>query len=174
MVRKILKYPDPVLRKKSEPVDSVDEEVKALLTDLVDTMRSVGGVGLAAPQIGVNRRVIVIEIPEDETEDGKPRLIKLVNPEVVDTRGTVKFEEGCLSIPGIRTYVKRNEEVVVKGLDEEGKETRIEATGLLAIALQHEIDHLDGVLFIDRVSSLKREFLLKRYRKQMLAKEQAL
>ncbi len=174
MVRKILKYPEPVLRKMSEPVDRVDDEVRALMADLVDTMRHVGGVGLAAPQIGVNRRVVVIEIPEDEAGDKKPQLIRLVNPEIVEARGTAKFEEGCLSIPGIKTNVRRNEVVVVSGLDEEGKDVRMEATGLLSIALQHEIDHLDGILFIDRVSSLKREFLLKRYRKHLSSQEQAL
>ncbi len=174
MVKKILKYPDPLLRKRSEPVDRIDDSVRALLADLVDTMRQVGGVGLSAPQIGVTKRVIVVEIPADETEDKKPRLFKLVNPEIVDSRGTVKFEEGCLSIPGVKTNVKRSESVVVCGLDEEGREVRIEAKGLLSIALQHEIDHLNGVLFIDRVSSIKREFLLKKYRKYMQSQEHAL
>ncbi len=174
MVRKILKYPESVLRKISEPVDRVDDEVRALMADLVDTMRHVGGIGLAAPQIGVSMRVIVIEIREDETEDKEPQIIRLVNPEIVEARGTTRFEEGCLSIPGIKTNVRRSEVVVVSGLDEEGKEVRTEATGLLSIALQHEIDHLDGILFIDRVSSLKREFLLKRYRRHLLSQEQAL
>ena len=173
MIRRILKYPDPLLKKPSVDVDSIDDSVVELMEDLVDTMRSVGGLGLAAPQIGVNRRVIVIEIPAEENEDEKAQLIKLANPRIVEAHGTIKFEEGCLSLPGIRSYVRRKECVVATGIGPDGKPTTIEAKGLLAVALQHEIDHLDGILFIDRVSSLKREFLLKRYRRQQLSAEQA-
>lgn len=152
---------DPVLRKKAEPVDAVDDEVRNLMDDMLETMYEADGVGLAAPQIGVGKRVIVIDVREPDVPP-----FGLVNPVIVEKSEAVdRGEEGCLSIPGLREIVERSERVVVEGLDREGNAVRIEADGILARALQHEVDHLDGILFIDRVSPLKRQMLLKRWQK---------
>lgn len=152
---------DPVLRKKAEPVTVVDEEVRRLMDDMLETMYAADGVGLAAPQIGVSRRIIVVDVREPELPP-----FGLVNPVVVSRGEEVdRGEEGCLSIPGLRDIVERSAEVVVEGLDREGNPRRIEANGLLARALQHEVDHLDGILFVDRVTPLKRQMLLKRWQK---------
>lgn len=152
---------DPVLRKKAEPVDAVDDEVRNLMDDMLETMYEADGVGLAAPQIGVGKRVIVIDVREPDVPP-----FGLVNPVIVEKSEAVdRGEEGCLSIPGLREIVERSERVVVEGLDREGNAVRIDADGLLARALQHEVDHLDGILFIDRVSPLKRQMLLKRWQK---------
>lgn len=152
---------DPVLRKKAEPVDAVDDEVRNLMDDMLETMYEADGVGLAAPQIGVGKRVIVIDVREPDVPP-----FGLVNPVIVERSEAVdRGEEGCLSIPGLREIVERSERVVVEGLDREGNAVRIDADGLLARALQHEVDHLDGILFIDRVSPLKRQMLLKRWQK---------
>jgi len=140
--------PDPVLRQKSKRVRIIDGSVKKLISDMVETMRSVPGrVGLAAPQVGVPLRVIVIGIPEEEA-------IVLVNPEVVRRKGERLVAEGCLSVPGYLGEIKRSEAVVVKGRDRNGKEIRIKADELLAQALEHEIDHLNGVLYIDQLESM--------------------
>ncbi len=179
-VREVLKYPDPFLRETCESVVEVTSDIRDLMEDMVETMRVERGVGLAAPQVGVGKRVVVLNIPEepeerDDAEQGEGErkfnwtLYKLINPEIVYSDGEVKFEEGCLSLPGINADVKRFAEVVVRALDENGRPLELKADGFFAIALQHEIDHLDGVLFIDRVSRLKRELLLRRYRKLMAA-----
>ena len=154
-VREIRLLGDPVLRKVAEPVETVDDEVRRLMDDMLETMYDADGVGLAAPQIGESRRVIVIDIRDPDVPP-----FGLVNP-VILARG----EEGCLSIPGLAEIVERPASVVVEALDRDGNPTRIEAEGLLARALQHEVDHLDGILFFDRVSPLKRNMLLKRWRK---------
>lgn len=152
---------DPVLREEAVSIDAVDDEVRALARDMFDTMYDAEGVGLAANQVGVMRRLIVV----DPHEEGvAPRA--LVNPRVVATGDdTDRAEEGCLSIPGLRDIVERKSSVVVKALDLQGETIRIEADGLLARVLLHEIDHLDGVLFVDRVSPLKRRMLLKKWSK---------
>jgi len=139
--------PDPVLRQKAKRVRTIDSSVKKLIENMRETMHSSGGVGLAAPQIGVPLRVIVIGIPEEED-------IALVNPEVVRRRGERTVNEGCLSVPGYFGEIKRAESVTVKGLDPSGKEIRIKATELLAQVLEHEIDHLNGVLYIDHLESI--------------------
>ena len=139
--------PDPVLRQKSKRVRTIDGSIKKLIENMREIMHSCGGVGLAAPQIGVPLRVIVIGIPEQED-------IVLINPEVVRRKGECPVSEGCLSVPGYFGEIKRADTVTVKGLDLSGKEIRIRANELLAQVLQHEIDHLNGVLYIDRLESM--------------------
>ena len=152
---------DPVLRQKAEPVDEIDDDLRRLMDDMMDTMYAADGVGLAAPQVGVSRRVIVVDIREQDTPP-----FALVNPEIVERSEEVaRDEEGCLSIPGLKDIVERPARVVVEGLDRDGNPRRIEAEGLLARVLQHEVDHLDGILFIDRLSPLKRQLLLKKWQK---------
>lgn len=152
---------DPVLRERAESIEAVDEEVRRLAQAMFDTMYEAEGVGLAAPQVGVRQRLIVVDSREEGDEP-----VALVNPRVVDAsseRG--RAEEGCLSIPGLRDLVERPSDVTVEAQDLEGRPVRIEASGLLARVLQHEIDHLDGVLFLDRLSPLKRKMLLRRWEK---------
>lgn len=134
---------DDVLRKKSKPVEKIDKRILELLDDMAETMKHADGVGLAAPQVGILRRVVVIDVG-----DG---LIELINPEIVETSGQQRGAEGCLSIPGVRGEVIRPEKVRVKALNRKGEPIEITGTGLLARALCHEIDHLDGILFIDKV-----------------------
>ena len=160
-VREIRILGDPVLLTPPEPVAEVDDEVRQLIDDMLETMYDADGVGLAAPQVGVSRRVIVIDVREPDVAP-----FGLVNPVIVERADEVeRGEEGCLSIPGLRDIVERSAKVVVEGLDRDGLPRRIEAEGLLARALQHEVDHLDGILFIDRISPLKRQMLLKRWQK---------
>jgi peptide deformylase len=148
MLRPIVMYPDPVLLARAAPVTQVTDAVRELVRDMFETMADAQGIGLAAPQVGVSRRVIVVDVSPVE-KDRPP--FALVNPEIVAHRGLVEGKEGCLSIPGVEGFVPRYEFVVVRGRNEQGEPVRIEAAGLLARALQHEIDHLDGVLFIDRI-----------------------
>lgn len=152
---------DPVLRQEAETIEAVTDEVRALARDMFDTMYEADGVGLAANQVGITRRLIVV----DPREEGVvPRA--LVNPTVVSTgEETERGEEGCLSIPGLRDVVERPSTVVVEALDLDGNTLRVEADGLLARVLLHEIDHLDGVLFPDRLTPLKRRMLLKKWEK---------
>lgn len=171
----ILKYPDPFLSKRAEPVEEVTEEIQRLIDDMTDTMYHARGIGLAAVQVGVGKRVIVIDIPSGDDEErvkGK-NLLALINPEIRSSEGSTKFEEGCLSVPGVTADVIRADKVTVTALDRKGDPVKIDAEGLLAIALQHEIDHLDGTLFIDRLSRLKRD-LIKRKLKKALSQEVAL
>jgi len=140
-------YPDPVLRQKAKRVNKIDRSISKLIDDMVETMYATGGVGLAAPQVGVSLRVAVIEIPGEET-------IVLVNPEIVKRSGEMEVTEGCLSVPGYRGDIKRSARVTAKALDRNGKEFRIKGEGLLAEALEHEIDHLNGTLYIDHLDSV--------------------
>lgn len=164
-ILEIKRFPEKVLKEKSVPVVDIDRDVQQLIDDMIETMYAAPGVGLAAPQVGVSRRIIVIDVSVKEGE--KVPLIVLINPEIIMTEGEIESEEGCLSLPGYITTVKRAERVIVSGLDRKGKEVRIEGEGLLSRALQHEIDHLNGVLLIDRISSIKREFFKKRYKKAL-------
>ncbi|HZW35305.1 MAG: peptide deformylase [Deltaproteobacteria bacterium] len=150
MQRPILTYPDPFLQKKAAPVSLVNDRIRELVRDMFETMRAASGVGLAAPQIGVGKRVIVVDVSPVEKEIAP---LALVNPRIVETRGLVVGVEGCLSIPGVEGEVPRGEMVLVKALDDQGQPVQLTARGLLARALQHEIDHLDGILFIDRISA---------------------
>ncbi len=159
-VREIRILGDPALREQCRTVDVVDEEIHTLVDDLTETMYAADGIGLAAPQIGVPLRVFVYDVREDEVAPGA-----LINPRIVEMSGSQREMEGCLSIPGLSEVVERHAQVVVEGLDRDGRPVRIEAEGLLSRCLQHEQDHLDGVLFIDRVSPLKRRMLLKKWSK---------
>jgi peptide deformylase len=162
MVREILVWPDPILKKPSRPVDRVDDGVRRLLDDMAETMYAADGVGLAAPQVAELRRCIVIDTsPRQEGQ----RLVHLVNPEIVRLEGQTTYTEGCLSIPGEAEDVERAAKVWVRALGYHGEPFELEAEGLLAIAIQHEFDHLQGTLFVDHLSSLKREVIRRRMRK---------
>ena len=150
-IRIIVKDPDPVLRETAKPVPKITPNIHKLLDDMADTMYDAEGVGLAAPQIGILKRVIVIDVGDDNG------LIEMINPEIVDSEGEQLGQEGCLSIPGLRGDVKRAMQVTAKGLDRNGDEIVITGTELLARAFQHEIDHLNGVLFTDLAQSVYRE-----------------
>jgi peptide deformylase len=150
MRREILVYPDPFLSRKAAPVAVVDDRIRALIRDMFETMYAAEGIGLAANQVGAGKRVVVLDVsPVDETI----APVAVVNPEIVSRNGSATAVEGCLSVPGVQGEVCRAETVEVRGLDEQGKPLRIHAGGILSRALQHEIDHLDGVLFIERLSS---------------------
>jgi peptide deformylase len=172
MIREIIIWPDPVLKEIAKPVDRVDDDVRRLLDDMSETMYAADGVGLAAPQIGVLKRCVVIDT--SPRQDGQ-KLIHLVNPVIVRGEGRTTYTEGCLSIPGEAEDVERYEKVVVRALDYFGKEFELACDGLLSIASQHETDHLDGTLFVDHLSSLKREIIKRRMKKlkQERAEERA-
>jgi peptide deformylase len=160
----ILKYPDPQLTKTALPVANITDATVQLISDMLDTMYAAPGVGLAATQVGVLQRIVVLDV---DHENPRTRVYKLVNPVITHSQGLLVWEEGCLSVVDFTAEVQRAEEIQVVGLDEYGKERKIQAEGLLAVALQHEIDHLDGKLFIDRISRLKRDLYTRR-RKKML------
>ncbi len=163
-VLEIFRYPDPILKKISEPVQAFTDNTIRLIDDLVETMYAAPGVGLAAPQVGQLQRIIVLDI--DHENPGK-NLIRLVNPVIQHAEGEVVWEEGCLSVFDFTAEVKRAAQVEVVGLDEKEQEVKVDAEDLLAVALQHEIDHLDGKLFIDHISRLKRELYTRRLKKRM-------
>ncbi|MCY4397902.1 MAG: peptide deformylase [Gemmatimonadetes bacterium] len=152
-----------ILREKAAPVESVTDDLRRLVRDMTDTMYDAEGIGLAAPQVGVSQRILVVDVADEEETR---HMHALVNPVIVEFgKKTEKASEGCLSIPGIEESVTRPATVVVEALTPNGDPVRIEADGLLARALQHEVDHLDGILFIDRLSPLKRSILLRKWRK---------
>jgi peptide deformylase len=163
-LRPILKYPDPVLKKPAVPVENIDGSVAQLVTDLLETMYAAPGLGLAAPQVGIGQRIIVLDVRNENEERGR-RLLKLINPEIVEREGEILWEEGCLSVPDLTAPVKRARRVVVRAWTPEEQEVHVEAEELLAVALQHEIDHLDGTLFLDRLSRLKRDLYRARQKK---------
>ena len=156
MTREILKYPDPRLREVAKPVAAVTPEIQALVDDMAETMYESQGCGLAATQIGENHRIFVVDCAgEDEPSDFRV----FINPEIVNAEGDQLWNEGCLSFPGVSEEIKRAERVRVRALDRSGKPFEIEADGLLAVAVQHELDHLNGVLMIDKLSALKRRMM---------------
>ncbi|HEX7490060.1 MAG TPA: peptide deformylase [Anaeromyxobacteraceae bacterium] len=162
MIREIIIWPDPVLKEIAKPVDGVDDTTRRLLDDLAETMYAADGVGLAAPQIAVGKRCIVIDTsPRQEGQ----KLIHLVNPQIVRAEGETTYTEGCLSIPGEAEEVDRAAKVWVQALDYFGKPYELECDGLLSIAVQHETDHLEGTLFVDHLSSLKRELIRRRMKR---------
>ena len=163
-ILKILKYPEPLLGKMASPVKNITNKTVQLVSDLLDTMYAAPGVGLAAPQVGASKRIVVLDT--DHENPGK-QVYKLINPVITRAEGEIIWEEGCLSVVDFTAEVRRAAQVEVVALDEKEREIKIEAEGLLAVALQHEIDHLDGKLFIDRISRLKRELYTRR-RKKML------
>jgi peptide deformylase len=161
-ITKIRVYPDPILQVKAAEIENIDGRLIRLADEMADTMYAAPGVGLAAPQVGVSERLIVLDVRHPE---GVKELITLINPEIIEAEGRVVEEEGCLSLPGVRENVTRAARVLVRGHDLNEREREIEADGLLAVALQHEIDHLDGILFIDRISRLKRGIIQRKMRK---------
>lgn len=161
-VREILIIGDPVLTRKSEPVEEITEDIVRLARDMVETVHAAPGVGLAAPQVGVGKRVIVVDTSVGENQEA---LHILINPAIVLSEGEAVCEEGCLSVPDIKEKVARPYKVVVRGLDLKGRSVEVKGEDLLARALCHEIDHLDGVLFVDRLSPLKRKLIRKKLRK---------
>jgi peptide deformylase len=166
-IRDIVLMGDPVLRREAEEVTVFDDGLKSLVRDMFETMYHADGIGLAAPQIGLPQRIIVVDLRRpDEEDDGEPERVALINPVVTEeSRETYKQSEGCLSIPGLEEIVERPVWVRVEGQDPDGNDVVIEAEDLFGRALQHEIDHIEGVLFVDRVSALKRRMLLKKWKK---------
>lgn len=162
MIREIVKYPDPILQQPTEPVTEFNDELRALVDDMFESMYAAHGIGLAAPQIGVAKRLTVIDLSFQKNPEEK---IVLINPEIIHKEGKLNEEEGCLSLPEIREKVSRAAKVRVRAQDANGKWFELDADELLARAFQHEIDHLDGILFIFRVSALKRDLLLRKIRK---------
>jgi peptide deformylase len=160
-IRQILHYPDPRLRHLAETVERVDDQIRALIDDMAETMYQAPGIGLAAPQINVARRVIVID-----TSTTKSDLLVLVNPEIIYHQGEQTLEEGCLSVPGIYETVTRAERIKVRALDRHGKQFELDTSELLATCIQHEIDHLEGKLFVDYLSRLKQQRIRKKMQKQ--------
>ena len=164
MLRKILTEPDPILRKKCEPFEKVDEETKKLMDDMLETMYAAPGIGLAAIQIGILKRLVVIDISK-EKEKKKP--IFLINPHIIhQSKNTSVYEEGCLSLPGQFAEIERPAECTIKYIDYNGKEKELKSDGLLATCIQHEVDHLNGILFIDYLSKLKKDMIIKKLVKQ--------
>jgi peptide deformylase len=157
-IREIRLFPDPVLREKAQPVDVVDDDVRRLVADMGETMRNAPGVGLAAPQVGIPKRIVVFSPSEEEP------ITALINPEILSSDGEQTDVEGCLSMPGIGYEVTRANHVIVKGLDARGEPIEIDASEFVARILQHEIDHLDGILFIDRIDPDLRKEALKELR----------
>ena len=162
MVREILVWPHPLLKQKATPVEVVDDSIRTLVKDMFESMYAADGVGLAAPQVGVLKNVIVLDTTPRQP-DSKP--IAMINPQLVTLEGETTYREGCLSIPGEAEDVDRAETVLVRYLNEQGEPQEMKADGLLAIAIQHETDHLQGVMFVDHVSMLKRELIRKKMKK---------
>jgi peptide deformylase len=160
MLRQIIHYPDPRLRRHAEPVTEVNDGVRALIDDMAETMYDAPGIGLAAIQIGVTQRIVVMDISESRDE-----LRIFVNPEIIGASGEQVLEEGCLSVPGVFEPVTRAETVRVRALDRQGQAFELDASGLLATCIQHEIDHLDGKVFLDRLSRLKQQRIRKKIEK---------
>ena len=162
MIRPILRYGEPSLHRKAKDVDAITPEIDTIVDDMIETMYAAPGVGLAAPQIGVPLRIFVVDVSGGRDPAG---LIVMINPKFVAREGMQLEEEGCLSLPGFEATVVRPTRVVVKGLDREGSEQEREGMGLLARAFQHEMDHLDGTLFIDHLRGIKRDLIVRRIRK---------
>ena len=158
----ILHYPDPRLRIKAMPVQEVDDEIRQLIDDMLETMYNAPGIGLAAPQVNVSKRIIVIDISEQKNDP-----LCLINPEIIAQHDVEQMEEGCLSVPGIYEIVERAARIQIKALNREGKTMEMAIDGLLAVCVQHEIDHLEGKLFVDYLSEMKRKRIRKKVEKQL-------
>jgi len=167
-VLEILKYPHPLLKKRSKKVDQIDGEVKKLIRDMTETMYNANGIGLAACQAGVPLRVIVVDVSPIDPQHG---LFAMINPEIISEEGEIDYEEGCLSVPDCLEKVKRSEKIRVRGISPDGKEIEVAGEGILAFALQHEIDHINGILILDRVSRLKREIYRNKLKKEKRKEE---
>ena len=162
----ILHFPDPRLRNQAQPVEQVDDSVRQLVDDMLETMYQAPGIGLAATQVNDSRRVVVVDISEDQNEP-----LCLINPEILDKQGVEEMDEGCLSVPGIYEKVSRADQIKVRALDRDGNSIQFEAEGLIAVCIQHELDHLDGKLFIDYLSNLKRQRIRKKLEKESRQKQ---
>lgn len=159
----ICTYPDPILRTRTAPVRVFDRELSKLIEDMAETMYHAPGIGLAANQVGQSQQVLVIDLQRPDYEQG---LIVLINPEIVTAEGEITYEEGCLSVPEFFATVKRCNQVTVRGVNEHQNPVEIQASGLLAIALQHEMDHLNGKLFIDRIGSMSKDIFIRKWKKK--------
>jgi peptide deformylase len=171
-IREIRKFPDPVLRQKTGRIEKVDKTLERLIDDMIETMYAAPGVGLAANQVGVSLQVAVVDVTtrEDREKGRQQPVVVIINPEILSMEGSVVEEEGCLSIPEYAETVKRAARVKVRAQDRTGKAFELEADGLLAKALQHEIDHLNGLLFVDRLSPLKKRIFKRKFKKVELEK----
>ena len=167
-LREVVQFPDPRLKKVSESISEVSDEIRELARDMIDVMYDEPGIGLAAPQVGASVRMFVIDTEWSE-EDAQRNPVVMINPEFIHKEGKITWEEGCLSVPDYTAEVDRPAHVTVKAIDLDGKEIVEEAEGLRAVCLQHEYDHLDGTLFIDRISRLKRSLYVKKRKKQLAA-----
>ena len=163
MIRHIVRYGSPVVHARALPVDKITEDISTLIDDMIETMYAANGIGLAAPQIGVGLRIFVVDISSGRNPDD---LIVMVNPETVSQDGNQSEEEGCLSIPGFEATVSRPNRTVLNGLDRNGKSRQFSGVGLLARAFQHELDHLDGRLFLDRLKGIKRDLIVRKINKR--------
>jgi peptide deformylase len=170
-LRQIRTYPDPVLRNKTSRVERIDSTLSRLIEDMVETMHAAPGVGLAANQVGVPLQLAVIDLSSREDEEQRHPLLVIINPEILIMEGSVIEEEGCLSIPDYAEKVKRAARVKVRAQDRTGKQFELEAEGLMAKALQHEIDHLNGLLFVDKLSPLKKSLFKRRFKKALMEKD---
>ena len=160
----IITLPDPMLRQESEPVERVDDELRQLFDDMLETMYDAPGIGLAGIQVAVPKRVLVLDVGDEENDEKSP--ICKANPEIVAKgEGTRIYEEGCLSLPDVRVEIERPSEVTVRYIDRDGQQQELQAEGLLATAVQHEIDHLDGRLIVDFMSKLRREMVIRKFKK---------
>jgi len=157
----ILHFPDPKLRTRAKPVESVDDAIRTLIDNMFETMYEAPGIGLAATQVDVHMRVIVVDVSEEKNQP-----LVFINPELLEKQGVEEMDEGCLSVPGIYEKVQRADSVKVRALDRNGQSFEMEADGLLAVCIQHEMDHLEGKLFVDYLSSLKRDRIQKKLEKQ--------
>jgi peptide deformylase len=157
----ILHFPDPRLRTRAQDVVTVDDQVRTLVDDMFETMYQAPGIGLAATQVNVHQRILVIDISSEQNEP-----VVFINPEILDKYGSEEMDEGCLSVPGVYERVQRAEQIRVRALDRNGEAFELETEGLLAVCIQHEIDHLDGKLFVDYLSQLKRQRIRKKLEKQ--------
>jgi peptide deformylase len=169
-LREVLKFPDPRLKNVSEPIVEVDDTLRELARDMIEVMYDEPGIGLAAPQVGASVRMFVIDTEWSDDGAEKNALV-VINPEIVAREGRITWEEGCLSVPDYSATVERDAKITLKGIDLDGKPIEEHAEGLRAVCIQHEIDHLDGILFIDRISRLKRSLYVKKRKKQLAAED---
>ncbi len=167
-LREVVQFPDPRLKRVSEPIEEVTDEIRELARDMIDVMYDEPGIGLAAPQVGASVRMFVIDTEWNE-EGGERHPTVVINPEISDREGRITWEEGCLSVPDYTATVERDERITLRGHDLDGKPIEEHAEGLRAVCIQHEVDHLDGILFIDRISRLKRSLYVKKRKKQLAA-----
>ncbi len=161
-ILKIYTYPESILKQKTKPVENIDGALQELIDNMYETIHYASGVGLAATQVGNKNSLFIVEIP---SENEKARSLTIINPVIVEAEGSSSLEEGCLSLPGFRVEIKRNSRVVVKGYDRNGKDLMVEAKDLLATAIQHELDHLDGITLLDKTSFLKRQAYIRSIKK---------